>query len=90
MQTERGFAWKPRKAQRKQTLKGEEISGQHRILSGIFLNVFASALTAKVRAPLRLWIVQCGHEFSAGKRETNKLRASGSRGIFDADCRWRR
>lgn len=68
MQTERGFAWKPRKAQRKQTLKGEEISGQHRILSGVFLNVFASALTAKVRAPLRLWIVQ--HESSAGKRET--------------------
>lgn len=70
MQTERGFAWKPRKAWRKETLKAEEISGQHRILSGIFLNVFASALTAKVRAPLGLWIVQCGHESSASKRET--------------------
>lgn len=69
-QTAPGFAWKPSKARGKETLKGEEISGQHRILSGIFLKVFASALTAKVRAPLWLWVVRCGHESSAGKRET--------------------
>lgn len=41
------------------------ISGQRRMLAGIFLIAFASAPTAKVRAPLWQWVVLCGHKSSA-------------------------
>ena len=51
-------------------MKGEVISGMQRIASGICLNAFASALTAKVRARIWLWIALCGHESSANKGET--------------------
>lgn len=42
------------------------ISRQWRMLSNIFLNAFASAPTAKVRAPPWLWIVLCGGSINEG------------------------